>query len=259
MITATQKPAITINTTSSIICTGSPVSFTATAENAGSAPGYQWLLNGNDVGSNQPAYTNSTLADGDRINCVLSANTGCGHAFSSDTITMIVTLPPVITMGADKQIFQGSNVKLAPLVSGDVAGYQWTPTTGLDNAAIANPVARPSETTKYTLTVTAAGGCTATGSITVKVLTDLIVPNAFSPNGDGINDTWNINSLSIDYPNCAVDVFNRYGQPVFHSEGYAKAWDGTYHKAPLPVGVYYYIIDLKNGSGKMSGSLTIVR
>jgi len=56
----------------------------------------------------------------------------------------------------------------------------------------------------------------------------------FSPNGDGINDTWNINTLSFQYPDCTVDVFNRYGQQLFHSEGYSKPWDGTYNKSHYP-------------------------
>ena len=99
----------------------------------------------------------------------------------------------------------------------------------------------------------------ANGKITVRVLTDLVVPNAFTPNGDGINDTWNINTLSFQYPDCTVDVFNRYGQQLFHSEGYSKPWDGTYNKKPLPVGTYYYIINLKNGAQPLSGSLTILR
>ncbi|HXB30854.1 MAG TPA: gliding motility-associated C-terminal domain-containing protein, partial [Puia sp.] len=64
--------------------------------------------------------------------------------------------------------------------------------------------------------------------------------------------------LSV-YPGATVDVFNRYGQPVFHSENSNKAWDGTYNGKPLPVGTYYYIIDLKNNEKKTAGSVTIFK
>lgn len=86
----------------------------------------------------------------------------------------------------------------------------------------------------------------------------LTIPNTFTPNADGINDTWNI--LNIDeYPGCTVNIYNRWGQSVFSSIGYGKSWDGKYRGVVLPVSTYYYIIDLKNGSKPYSGNITIVR
>ena len=79
-----------------------------------------------------------------------------------------------------------------------------------------------------------------------------------SPNGDGINDTWNIKYLST-YTDCTVDIFNRYGQKLFSSVGYMVPWDGKYNNADLPVGVYYYEINPKHGRNVMSGTVTIVR
>jgi len=80
------------------------------------------------------------------------------------------------------------------------------------------------------------------------------VPNAFSPNGDGINDTWEIRNLSA-YQTSTIEIFNRYGQRVFFSRGYGKPWDG----GGLPLGVYYYVIDLKDGSGRLAGYVTILK
>jgi len=62
-----------------------------------------------------------------------------------------------------------------------------------------------------------------------------------------------------DYPGATVDLFNRYGQQIFHSNGYGSAWDGTVNGKPLPVATYYYVIELKNGYKPLTGSLTIVR
>ena len=92
----------------------------------------------------------------------------------------------------------------------------------------------------------------------VTILKKILVPNAFSPNGDGINDTWVIQYLE-SYPDCTVDVFNRYGQSVFHSAGYPRAWDGRVNGQALPVGVYYWIVNPKNGRPQMNGSVTILK
>ena len=104
------------------------------------------------------------------------------------------------------------------------------------------PKVSPVDDITYNLTVTSADGCVNSDIVFVKVLKTPVIPNAFSPNGDGINETWVIQYLN-SYPNVDVAIFNRYGQSVFHSSGYGKNWDGTYNGKVLPVGTYYYIID----------------
>ncbi len=94
-------------------------------------------------------------------------------------------------------------------------------------------------------------------SVTVGI-SDLSIPNTITPNGDGINDYWNIPGLQ-NYPGCLVQIFTRYGQKVFESKGYSHPFDGTSGGKPLPVGVYYYIINLNTNCSLLSGSLTIIR
>lgn len=83
-------------------------------------------------------------------------------------------------------------------------------------------------------------------------------PNIFTPNGDGINDLWNLKNISY-YPGCTVNIYNRYGKSVFSSVGYGVPWDGRYNGAELPTGTYYYIIDLKNNTRPIAGSVTVIR
>jgi len=128
----------------------------------------------------------------------------------------------------------------------------------LDHDDVLNPVANPTTNTLYTLTVTNAEGCTVAAQVTVNVLKNPVIPNAFTPNGDGINDTWNIKYLDT-YPGNTVDIYNRYGEKVYSSIGYAVPWDGTYKGANLPTDTYYYIINPKNGRKAISGSVTIIR
>jgi len=86
----------------------------------------------------------------------------------------------------------------------------------------------------------------------------IVIPNTFTPNADGINDTWDIKYLDL-YVNCSVDIFTRWGQKVYSSIGYSIPWDGTYKGSALPVGTYYYIINLKNGLSPLSGFVVLIR
>jgi gliding motility-associated-like protein len=104
------------------------------------------------------------------------------------------------------------------------------------------------------------GGCESTRTevnLTVALQT-INIPNTITPNGDGINDYWQINGIE-NYPNALVQIFNRYGQKIFESKGYSVPFDGTYKGQKLPSGVYYYIINLITTCNLFSGSLTIVR
>jgi gliding motility-associated-like protein len=87
----------------------------------------------------------------------------------------------------------------------------------------------------------------------------LIIHNAFSPNGDLINDYWQIGNSEM-YPEMEVTIYNRWGQSVWKSaEGYPLPWDGRSNGAELPIDSYHYVIDLHNGSKPIVGDITIVR
>jgi gliding motility-associated-like protein len=113
----------------------------------------------------------------------------------------------------------------------------------------------------FIVTVTDANDCSAIDSILMKTLhsTCLMIPNAISPNGDNINDVWNIGKIEL-YPNAEVTIFNRWGETLWRSEkGYPQPWDGRNKGALLPIDSYYYIIDLHNGTRPVSGNITIIR
>jgi gliding motility-associated-like protein len=215
-------------------------------------------VNGNNAGSNQSTFS-STFNDGDAVACNIT-NSVCAITAASNIIRVKVSPPPVINFVYNNLIIKsGSSVQLDPTITGNnIVSYKWVPADGLSNDTIPSPVASPQKKTTYTLTVTNSTGCDITGSVTVDVIDIVVIPNAFSPNGDGINDQWNIKGLVL-YPGCVVSIFNRYGSLVYHSIGYAVPWDGTYHKSLLPMGTYYYIVDLKNGSPVMSGPVTILK
>jgi gliding motility-associated-like protein len=180
---------------------------------------------------------------------------GCNYTTTQD---ITVNPTPTVNAGGNTGLLEGGTVLLKASASGKSLAYKWVPATALDHDDVLNPVCSAVDDITYTLTVTSSDGCTAHDEIFVKVLKKLAVINTFTPNGDGINDTWTIKYIE-SYPGNSVDVYNRYGEKVYSSVGYGVPWDGTYKGANLPPGTYYYIINPKNGRKTVSGSVTIIR
>jgi gliding motility-associated-like protein len=114
---------------------------------------------------------------------------------------------------------------------------------------------------KFKVIVTDLNGCSIKDSVVVKPQreTCLIIPNAISPNGDFINDFWNIGLIEL-YPQIEIKIFNRWGEIVWRSEkGYPHPWDGRSNGSLLPTDSYHYIIDLNNGSKPQVGNVTVIR
>jgi len=171
-----------------------------------------------------------------------------------------VSKNPTANAGLNVTIDEGQTVELNGKVEGKDLSYFWTPAYYLDDPNSLNPVAGPTEDIDYILTVMSGDGCNrvAQDTVSVRVLKKLVVPNAFTPNGDLVNDNWRIAALNT-YPEANITVFNRYGNAVYKSVGYDQEWDGTFNGQALPVGVYYYIIDLKTGRPALKGSISIIR
>ncbi|EDM36541.1 bacterial Ig-like domain protein [Pedobacter sp. BAL39] len=189
------------------------------------------------------------------IRCRFISENGCAiEVLHSITVSPM----PSVDAGADMVILAGGERRMNATATGLEVSFRWSPAAGLERDDLLNPIARPERDTEYTLTVTSKDGCTATDRVFVKVLDEIVPPNAFSPNGDGRNDVWNLPNLD-SYPNVTVDIFNRYGEKVFHSKNYFIPFDGNYRNQALPVGTYYYLIDPGNGRKRISGSLTLIR
>ena len=138
--------------------------------------------------------------------------------------------------------------------------YEWSPTTGLSGADIADPIASPENTTVYQVTTT-LNGCEYIVWVTVEVIRRVDPPNTFTPNGDGYNDTWLIPGIT-DYPGAEVIIYDRWGQRIYRDVGYEEPWDGSNKGKPVPAGTYYYHIRLNQLEGRSApytGFISIVR
>jgi gliding motility-associated-like protein len=85
----------------------------------------------------------------------------------------------------------------------------------------------------------------------------ILIPNAFSPNGDGLNDTWEIFALNGN-PDVIVEIYNRWGELIFYSKGYSEPWNGTYKDKPVLEGTYAYVVRIDNDT-VLRGTILVVR
>jgi gliding motility-associated-like protein len=240
------------------VCIGSPFLFTSTSNGAdGTILQYHWNMG--DASIRTLSSFSYTYADTGTytISHYIINSFGCSSNVATKTV--FVNGYPDADAGPDKLMLEGGQVQITPPNNYPMpVTFAWTPPTYLDNPTRLDPMARPPDDITYLLTVTTNKGCSDTSSMFIKVLKDPPVPNIFSPNGDGVHDTWIIPYLD-SYPGCTVEVVNRYGYLIFRSVGYATPWDGKVNDKDVPVGTYYYVIDPKNGRKKKAGYVDIIR
>ncbi|GAA4341516.1 hypothetical protein GCM10023149_53890 [Mucilaginibacter gynuensis] len=238
------------------ICEGESVTLSATQTGGDVSDNYTYSWSP-VVGLNNPYAQNPVASPTDTTTYTVTiSNDACSASYE---VTVNVLKIPRGVVTPIKEISEGQSVTLDATISGDITEYYWTPSTYLDNPRALHPVATPPDNIIYTLNL--VGPCTgneAPLSTFVHVFKKIVPPNAFSPNGDGINDEWKIDGL-FTFPQGITTVYNRYGQEVFRSVGYSRAWNGTYNGTTLMPGVYYYIIDLKSNKPKITGWVMIMR
>jgi len=245
-VTVKTKPTAAVSSDVTI-CKGETTALLATG-----GVSYQW----SPVAGLSDANSANPVANPQDTTIYTVAVTNASGCTATASVVVNVIQPTVVNAGADIKMSEGQSVTLNGKIKGNVTSYYWTPTQYLSNANILNPIVNPANDITYTLhTVSACGE--VTDDVFIRVYKKVVIPNAFTPNNDGINDTWNIEALDT-YPESLTQVFDRAGNLVFKSQGYGKAWDGRYRGSPLPAGTYYYTIDLKPGS-KLSGYVVILR
>lgn len=233
------------------ICRGA--SFTPQV--TGNATSYSWTPT---TGVSNPNIANPTLTPD--VTTTYTVTATLGTCTTQRTVTVTVFPGATANAGQDAILIAGDTYQMQ--ASASAGTYLWTPSTGLSSATVLNPLATPAVTTTYTLRATTPQGCFATDDVTLTVIPYCIkVMEAFTPNGDGINERWLItNGNCLLY--AKAQVFNRYGSKVFESNDYKNTWDGTYEGKPLPDGTYYYVISFQLLNGKvvlLKGNLTILR
>lgn len=223
----------------------------------GTVTEWQWDFgNGDTSGMEDPSYLYPAPGTFDVQLVALSAN-GC-----SDTANQILQVGrvPETDAGPGGTI---DYLDLFPLDGTGTGDIVWTPGIHLDDPNAIDPVFTGWETTTFTLTITSADGCSAVDTVTVFVRPQevLDVPTAFSPNGDGINDGFELldnDIASVEY----FQIYNRWGEMVFQTNDVDAAWDGTYKGKPQDNGTYVWILRATGALGQVfeqRGTITLVR
>ncbi|RYE27366.1 MAG: T9SS type B sorting domain-containing protein [Sphingobacteriaceae bacterium] len=233
------------------------ITFTATPTNAGTNPTYQWQVNGINAGTNNPVFTGSCFSNGDRVSCILTNNSGkclTNVTALSNNITLDIvpanSAPTVTITASADHVYAGTAVTFtANVVNATPVNYQWQVNgnnAGTNISTFTSTTLKNGYLVTCIITTNTACATALTGQslpITILPPPTVNIPNTFTPNGDGINDFWNIPALGY-YPSCIVSIYNRYGSLIYQSKGYSKAWDGLLNGSPIPVATYYYLIDL---------------
>ena len=255
-------PTINLVVPSQQLCVNTPSKFNVESVNCIDSSKYQWYIN--DVlqaVTDSAFYETASLKTGD----VLKVKNSC---YSSATCPIIIeassgplnVISLRVNAGPNQLIEEGQITVLNGTT--DAEGYYWTPKIGIEDEYLLATPAAPRQTITYFLVATKSG-CTLSSPVTIKVKQKELVPvNSFTPNADGINDTWEIPFLE-DFPNCSVIILNRWGHTVFETTGYnyKKYWDGTINGTPVDEGVFFFVITLRDPfySEPLKGTLTIVR
>jgi gliding motility-associated-like protein len=189
------------------------------------------------------------------------------YSIPTNTCTVAGSLPIVVnalpTVDAGTQpVSIGRQITLTG--TADAGTYLWTaiPTTNITNPTSLISHSSPDKTTMFTLTATSSAGCKNSDSVEVVVIPKCVDPgNLFTPNSDGSFDTWKVTTGDCT-KNVQVNVYNRWGGLVYHSNNYINDWDGRHNGHTLPDATYYYVIRITmvdNSVSILKGNVTIMR
>lgn len=253
-IMVTPQPTASFSPSATQGCTPLTVSFTNTSQNGTT---YSWDFGDNTQSTDQTPLPHE-YSSSNNYSVVLTATSGNCTAVSAPQVIRVVDLPTADFSSTPDVASTPLQISQAQFgftnLSSGATSYKWTFGDN-DSSTIANPLHRYTKAGSFTVTLIASNslGCTDTFSKEPYIIipdSSLRIPNAFSPNGDGINDRWVIPGL-LGYPDCKMEIFDRYGQVVFTNTGYTIPWDGRRNGKDVPIGTYYYVIrtSLRNYSG----------
>ncbi len=246
--------SISPNTT---ICNGKSIALQASG-----AMSYTWSPT-NSLSANNIANPIATPTSTTTYTVTLS-DTVCFLPHSLQTTITVLPLPNVkISKSNDLEC----NVTTAQLTATNgLANYSWSPSVGLSTTNLPNVIATPIVSTMYFVKATdLITSCVNTDSILVQRIfaaPDFPVPNAFTPNNDGVNDCFKVN-LWGNINDYKLNIYNRWGQQVFATTDITKCWDGTFNGKAQNIGTYvYYITATNNCDGKgifKKGTIVLMR
>jgi gliding motility-associated-like protein len=269
-----QAPNLTVTPLAQTICSGEKINIKIFSDSTGATIG--WVTSASTV-------TGATNGTGNVIidklfntgttpatitYTIIASKNGC----SSAPINVVITVNPapasmstVSLTASDKIVEEGNSTNLNVTVSPYIPGvlYGWTPPQDLNCSDCPNPIATPTQSTWYTVTVKTPEGCTMTDSIFIKYKIkcgDIFIPTIFSPNGDGANDIFKVYSRCLN--RIQLSIYDRWGNKIFYTEDVSEGWDGTFQGKMMNTGTYVYkaiVTLIDDTKTDLKGSVTLTR
>jgi gliding motility-associated-like protein len=250
-LTALSPPSLTVSPDSQV-CSGKSIQLSATSNGKvvwSPATGLSCSVCNNPLAS--PFGTT-----------LYKVNSSIGTCSVIDSVLITVDISSV-NAGPDQSIAPGASIQLNANGS---STYVWQPAAGLSCSDCSSPIASPTATTSYVVSGTSANGCKSSDTVTVFVSKSpcegIFFPNAFTPDGDGINDKFGPLILNtMNYPFKLFRIYNRWGEIVFETKDYSQKWDGKFRHVDQPAGnyVYFLLLDCNGKSTVIKGNLTLLR
>ncbi|MCB9303568.1 MAG: gliding motility-associated C-terminal domain-containing protein [Lewinellaceae bacterium] len=247
---------------STSICLGDTARLTVINLSGGDLA-YSWspasaILEGQNTGSvlvNPLVNQEFSVEITNELGCMLTES---GRIFVDNTV------PPLSVTAEPDTLFSPGAVQLEATFDANYA-YLWQPSSGLNNITISNPTAQVDSTATYTVRVVDENGCRNEALITIIVIGECIepyifVPNAFTPNGDNLNDLLFVEGNTIEELTFAI--YDRWGEKVFETDDQSVGWDGTYKGRELSPDVYGYYLEVRCFNGEQffkKGNITLIR
>lgn len=257
IIRVLHKPVVAAGN-DTIICYSDKAFLQGTISNTSGPVNYAWAPAGKVV--NAAALATTTLTSSTQVFTIsVTDNYGCHFTVTDDVL--VTVRPPVIAYAGNDTIAVLGMPH--PLFGSGGTNYLWSPANNLDNPFSPTPKATLYNDTYFTLVVKNDIGCSDWDDVYIKVYKGptYYIPNAFSPNGDGLNDIFRpipVGIISTDY----FSIYNRYGELVFKTNGWLKGWDGIYRGKNAATGTYAWMIKGKDRDGKiveMKGTVILMR
>jgi gliding motility-associated-like protein len=255
------------------VCEGNTNAYTffGNASSQYQSPVYHWQLSmdagitWNDIpGATSTSFIRMpTTAPGKywyRLSVVDASVAGITSCRIASNFLIINVHPfPVANAGPDRVYVKGYPVTLSSEATGEDISFSWNPMAYMVDATLIQPTVSPPTDITYILSVESAFHCTSKDSVHVRAVDGIFVPTAFTPNGDGKNDSWRIPFLDVGL-GADVKVFSRWGQLVYHVSSAAVSWDGKLNGQPQATGTYVYLITFKDGKlPELKGTFTLIR
>ncbi len=185
-----------------------------------------------------------------------------GTCSSKAKVTVSAQDLAVSILSTPETLSLGETADLEAVSIGDIGilTYAWSDSNSETYADDIELSITPEKSTTFYVTIKdETTNCEATSEFQLVVFLPITIPNAFTPNGDGINDTWVIGGLE-EYPDTKVFIYNRWGQKIHQSKGGFTSWDGMNRLGKkVTIGTYYYIIHVGGNGRKLQGDVTVIR